>query len=122
MERIKIIFEILKEDAVGAWHAQGKFIGHPEYYRLGDDWEYPYRKYVHHKFKIIGTTGGPSEATITEDKFTWNKGEINRASTEDLIKLRNATKKSNEYWSNLLLKYGHSMSLLDFLNCINTPE
>jgi hypothetical protein len=116
----KLIIEILRLNPCGAYNFKGEFIGDPNWHRPGGDWTLPYSKYVHCSQKFIGTTGGPSEATIYDTKYRWNKSELLKASNEELLKLKEATIKENTMWQTLCDKYAN-MGLLEFLNALSIP-
>jgi hypothetical protein len=117
--KAKLIIEILRLNPCGAYNFKGKFIGDPMWHRPGGDWTLPYSKYVHCSQKFIGTTGVPSEATIYDTKYSWNKGLLLRASSEELLKLKEATIKENTMWQSMCDKYDN-MGLLEFLGVLSS--
>ena len=115
--KAKLITDILRLKPAGAWESKGEYIGNEKWISPFGDWTYPYRKYVNYSSKIIGTTGGPSEATIRDTKFTWNKTALLKASNEELLALKEATAKENNIWEALCNKYD-GMNILEFLSSV----
>lgn len=103
----KLIKQILRLDPAAAYHYKGM--------AMGFWWEYPFRHFVGCSETVIGSTGGPSEATIKDYSYSWKKTELRKASKRELMVLKEEVEKNIELQRKLHERY-KSMSLYEFLN------
>jgi hypothetical protein len=113
------IIEILRLNPAGAWEHKGEYVGNPQWISPFGDWTMPYRKYVNYSSRVIGTTGGPSEATIRDTKLTWNKIALLKATHKELLALKEATTEENNFWERLINTY-KDMNLIEFLSSLSS--
>lgn len=114
MKKSDLIDEILKQDPHGAFYAKGTFIGNKDFVSAIGDWTYPFRRFVNCHIKVIGDTGGPSQATIKQYKYLWNKKALHSASKEELLELKEVTSKQNTFYKKMYEKYSN-MNMVNFL-------
>lgn len=120
MNKISLINKILKLPANIAFHYQDEFIGTPGWHS-NNDYSRPYIKYVDDNSVFIGTTGGPSEASIYDYKYEWKTTELEKSTIKELTQLYNDIKSRGETLSRIYEKYSKEMSMVEFFN-LNSNE
>lgn len=122
MNKTTLIYKILKLDPSGAFNHKGDYIDRGDWVDCFGNWTYPFRKYVNYRETVIGTTGGPSEATIKDYHYSWNKTILMKSKVKELIELKKATEQTCNMYKKLFETYSKPMSMYEFFESFNLKK